>query len=759
MDLNILPLARQGGQDLVETPGLLVSAPPRRTARGRQSDYLVLHFAMEGTASLTPAQQSQLLARLAQTYYKSAGSVTSAQRVIADELNQSLLDRNLRGASSGLQGIGLLSIATLRSQRLYLAQCGPVQAFLITARGAENFYDLQSSSRGLGLGRTTPIYYSQADIQAGDTLLLSPAAPSAWSESILAGLYNQSLDNMRRALLSQSGPDLNAVWIQLRRGSGKIAMLRPRPGSTTIGVEPATPTSIGAPAASVAATGAAPPDGIKPAVAGAASIAAASRIVSPQPAPPPPGAPPVTASETSVAQPPSRTPAEPVPAGTPSQPSTAARRRRPSVMAPVLIWLASLRDAARRMVLRMLPGEGFATIPSSVMFFIAVAVPLVVVAIAAVVYLQRGQAGIYQARIAQAAQAAGYARTQTDPNARTQAWQTVINYVEQVEEYQVTDETLALRAEANQVFDELKSVQRLDYQPAIANGIPDNAVISQLVATETDLYLLNTESSSVLRAFSTSSGYTLDPQFQCAQGFPAGQTGQLVDIAAAPAGNSFNATLQALDIAGNLLQCLPDQPPVFTPLAPPAKGWGKPLALTVDLGNLYVLDAEKKTVWVYWNSSYTEPPEEFFFADFPVENVIDLAVDKNDLYLLHTDGHTTLCSYSSMSVSPSRCTDPAAYLDSRPGHESQVMALESPFTQLLATQPPDPSLYYLQPSENAIYRYSLRLLTYYGQYRPQINPNTVAGIPDKPASAFTLKPGGRFAYLAIGNQVYYAGIP
>lgn len=767
-DLNILPLFRQGGQDLLESPGLLVSAPPRRAARGRQSDYLVLHFALEGSASLATDQQSQLLARLAQTYYKNAGSVTAAQRLVADEINQSLLERNLRGASSGLQGIGLLSIAVLRNNRLYLAQCGPVQAYLFSARGMENFYDLQGVSRGLGLGRTTPIYYTQADLQANDALLLCPAPPTAWND-VLPGLSRQNLEIMRRALVSQSGPDLNAILIQFLPGKGKITMLRPAtaaagaPASSAPTRQPQTSAAPAAPiraaGAAAAASQAAPPQvETSPTTASPASGAPQvsptypGSAVQPRPEAPSRSAPPraSTAAPTGVTQPPAQPQAGPSPAG---------RKRRASAAAPLMAWLASLQDGFRRLLLRMLPGEGFNPIPSSAMFFIAVAVPLVVVAIAAVVYLQRGESGIYQAHYAQAAQAAGFARTQTEPNAQLQAWQSVINYIEQAEEYQVTNETTALRAEASQVFDALNLVQRLDYQPAIANGLPTNAIISQIVATETDLYLLNSESSSVLRAFSTSTGYTVDPQFQCAPGFPAGQTSQLIDIAAAPAGNSLNATVQALDISGNLLQCLPDQPPIFTPLAPPGKGWGKPQALTVDLGNLFVLDGQMKTVWVYWNSNFTEPPEEFFIADFPVENVIDLAVDKNDLYLLHADGHTTLCSYSSMSVSPSRCTDPAPYIDSRPGHEGQVMTLDSPFIQVLSTQPPDPSLYYLQPGANAIYRFSLRMLTYYEQYRPSASATDAAGIPDKPASAFTLQPGGRIAFLAIGNQVYYAGIP
>ena len=53
---------------------------------------------MEGNAVLTQELQDQLLKRLAETYYKTPGSVTAAMRNVIESLNQYLLDRNLRPA-------------------------------------------------------------------------------------------------------------------------------------------------------------------------------------------------------------------------------------------------------------------------------------------------------------------------------------------------------------------------------------------------------------------------------------------------------------------------------------------------------------------------------------------------------------------------------------------------------------------------------------------------------------------------------------
>jgi hypothetical protein len=721
-----------------------------------------------GNAPLPADQLNQLLTRLAQTYYKTSGSATAAQRAVADALNQNLLERNQKGVSSGRQGVGFLSIITLRNDHLYLAQSGPMHAFLINAAGAKHIHDPQISGRGLGLSRTTLIHYSQADLNPYDALVVSPQPPATWTAATLSGLHNQSPESLKYHLLDKAAPTVRAMLFQASRGTGKTTLLHPVPGQPVTYVQPkteTTPTAIPADQ----------PEPSAPAIAIAAGVYETARIPDAQFVPPEtpeqPQVPPFAQvtkadldSQVSVqaAVPESPADEEEQPAA-PSQAKTRRERRAAgegraaSIGKGITAAIARAGLGIRNLFLRMLPGESVATLPSSVMITVAVLVPLFVVAIAAVVYFQSGRAGQFEAVYAQAVQAAGFARTQSDPTQKMAAWQNVINYLEQAEEYEVTAETQALRDEARQAYDDLNLVTRLGYQPALTSNLQENTRITHLIATSSDLYLLNAEGGNVIRTLATASGYEVDPSFQCASGLPAGQTGQLIDIAQAPSVNDFNATIQALDINGNLLQCMPGQVPVFTPLTQPSKGWGKPEALSVDLGNLYLLDPQKNTVWIYWDSNYNEQPEEFFVADFPMENVIDLVVVNTDLYLLHKDGHTTLCTYSQLSVSPSRCVDNLPYVDSRPGHEGQPMQIQPPFTQLLTSQPPDPSLFYLQPEEHAVYRFSLQLLTYYGQFRP--SNEAITGITRKPATAFALSPDARLAFLAVDNQVFYAGMP
>src|SRR4030067_2768139 len=92
----ILPLVRSGGQDQPSVPGLYVASRPRRVARFRERDELLLYLTLRASVPFSADQTNDLLARLAKTYFGTSGSVTTAQRAVAEALNQSLCDRNLR---------------------------------------------------------------------------------------------------------------------------------------------------------------------------------------------------------------------------------------------------------------------------------------------------------------------------------------------------------------------------------------------------------------------------------------------------------------------------------------------------------------------------------------------------------------------------------------------------------------------------------------------------------------------------------------
>jgi len=226
LDLNLLPFVRQNGQDSSSLPGLYMVTPPRQTARGRSSDQVILFFNMLGNAPLTDQQQEQLLGRLAHTYYKTPGSITAALKTTMDAMNQFLLDRNLRSSSSGKQCIGLMTLLVLRETSIILAQSGPVHTFLVTQEESQEFFDPQGAGRGLGLTRAVSVRYYQAELHPNDMLLLTPQPAPAWNISALRNAPGQGLETLRRRLLSQAGPEITAVIIQVQAGTGKLRLLR-----------------------------------------------------------------------------------------------------------------------------------------------------------------------------------------------------------------------------------------------------------------------------------------------------------------------------------------------------------------------------------------------------------------------------------------------------------------------------------------------------------------------------------------------------
>jgi formylglycine-generating enzyme required for sulfatase activity len=227
LDVNIYPLCRVNDREMGEIPGLYATLAPRWPARGRSGDTLVVHLALEGTAPITPKEYKKLVAYLADIYYKTPGSSTTAMRTVAEWLNDSLNERNLRGAHRSLQSVGLLTLAVFREDRLYLAQCGPTHTFLIDSQGLTHFYLSDLAWRGLGHGRAPNIRYHQVTLSPGDGLVISANPPLAWTTGVLNGLQGMPLVERYQSLGSQAEADCQAALIQVEAGNGNLYTLAP----------------------------------------------------------------------------------------------------------------------------------------------------------------------------------------------------------------------------------------------------------------------------------------------------------------------------------------------------------------------------------------------------------------------------------------------------------------------------------------------------------------------------------------------------
>ncbi|MBL7163482.1 MAG: hypothetical protein ISS57_12830 [Anaerolineales bacterium] len=735
LDLVLLPLVRHAGKDRPKLPGLYTANPPRRAARGRYSDRLFIYLSLEGNLPLSPKELDKLLAQMAEAYYKATGSSTAAMRSVAETLNELLLKRNLNSVNRGRQAIGMLALGVVRFDHLYLLQSGSSHAYLIKTESAQQFFDPSDTGRGLGLSRATTLRFHQAELDPGDVLLVSPNPPMTWNTTTLRNMHGLSLGDLYHRLIRRAAGDLEAVLLLTKRGKGGLRLVTPKlpQEQRNAAVEDTQPR----------------------------------RDVVPRQEPvrepelPLPTAPISSMAEVSgVEVSPAIEHTSPEPSGEAEKKprENSLRQVWSSTIGPDLLAIgraigSTLRQAAQAtstLIERMLPDENMVALPGSTMAFIAVAVPLVVVAVAAVVYFQNGRGRYYDSYILEANLATQQAQQFEHINEQRIAWKATLDYLDLAEGYKVTEESQNLRNAATVALDTLDKVVRISYHPAIVDGLPATVKITRIVSTiENDLYLLDGLEGAVYRAVFTGDGFELDSEFYCG---PVPQPliiGPLVDIAALPPGYPQGATAIGMDSNGNLVQCIPGGAEQLSySMAPPDSNWGTPQAFALDGGDLFVLDPLTSSVWVYGGENEFRDRPDFFFGDQvpSMQDVVDLTVSAGKLYLLYADGHLMTSYFEGDDF-----TDPAMYQDPRDGYVDSVTIADAVFSEIQFAPPPDPSIYMLDSGGRSIYHFSLQLV-YQRQYHSQIP------LPAGEATAFAVGPNHQ-VFLAIGNQVYFALLP
>ncbi|GAB4495692.1 MAG: hypothetical protein OHK0052_03840 [Anaerolineales bacterium] len=743
LDCTVTPILRSKEDPAAH--GLFIAAPPRRASRNRAADHLLLHLAFSG--STIPQDELPLLfEQVTRTYYQTSGATTSAMRTLTEALNNLLLNRNLQRRGRGTPSLAWFTLLTLRGDVLYLAQSGPTALFVKTATEAHGLHDPALSGRGLGMSRTLQLRFQYLPLHPNDILLLTARPSPAWTLETFSAAAANGIEPLRQTLVAQTAVDWGAALLQAQPGAGQFVLRLGALAHKTENLIEATPQA--APPAEFSAA----PKNIPPASEGARGLMGVAESQEPAP----PNAAPVGALPPSP--PPDLEPATPAP-------KFNWRARLPTVQVPrAQLAGAALKvgestrravsnaGAAMRILLaRLLPDESLLTLPTNVMAFVALTVPVILIAIATAVYWQRGREGLYRAYFQEAQAIAVAAVGETDPTKLRQVWRETLAALDGAERFQVTSESQSLRQYASHSLDDLDGIERLDYQDALTTVLPPVVQITRILASGDDLYLLNGADGSVLHATRSAVGYTVALEFTCG---PQPTIGPLVDIALMPLGNTLRAELLGMDANGNILYCFDDQPPLVAPLPTPDSGWGNPKAMTLDGNSMYLLDPQTNAVWVYrgLNENFDGRPRFFFSEQVPsLRGALDLSVNRSDLYILHDDGHLTTCVYSSLPDAPTRCEDPAIYTDFRPGYESGATLPGARFVQIAYQAPPDPSLYLLDAPNQAVYHLSLRLALQ-RQWQPR------EPLSGGAATAFTLSPD-RVLFLAIGNRVYYAALP
>jgi hypothetical protein len=409
-----------------------------------------------------------------------------------------------------------------------------------------------------------------------------------------------------------------------------------------------------------------------------------------------------------------------------------------------------LRDFLPRLLPGSKPGQPFA-LPSWAMGFIAVAVPFLVVTIAVVMYFRFGRNAQYDTYMAQAIVMQTQAVNESHPVRQRDLWKNVLALVGNAEAFGTTPESEALRVEAQNNLDTLEGVRRLNFTPAFSSGV--GVQISRMAASETDLFLLDAVTGNILHAPLAPGGLNLDSAFSCAPGqYGVNSVGPMVDLVVLPKQNLIDASVMGVDAAGNLLYCKSAQVAQAFALPAPNTNWGRVTAMAFDNGDLYILDAPARAVWIFpgKGGTFVDSPLFYFGTQVPeIQNAIDIAISGDVMYLLHADGSLTRCTYSRLETKPTRCESPVPLVNPFPATAQENVFAQAHFTQLTLTAPPTASIFLLDADGQGVYSIGLQGLELQSIMRP------ASPLPPGALGAITESPN-HVLYLALGDQVYFS---
>ncbi|MBI9051425.1 MAG: hypothetical protein JEZ00_18515 [Anaerolineaceae bacterium] len=786
-DIHLLPIHLIAKKEQADLPGFWVTRAPKRCDRSRSKDILIMHIAFDGNAPVNAQVLDPMMEKLSTLYYKTRGSTTSAMRKVTEELNTDLLKKNLQWKIGGSSAIGLFTLMIQKGSVLFVAQAGPTHSYLLNRTEVQEIYQPEQSGQGLGLSRGFKLYFSQYSLAINDTILILPKPDKRLQSKHLQGSPQVSVEQLRKRVMSMPDEHLEAAIIRFHTGTGKIERIK-----TDTAFVPSVEDAIRLQTQQTETNTPSVTEEKTP-------LSAHAREAVPQ-----------AAVESAPAQ------AEPIPATLPEreqlrkaslathsepvQPSifngttkqngvlrdssratSADRVRQASANVQV-----SMPDAAQIKVLigkfyyaiksintwfteklgpffgRLLPDKNDEndTLTPTRLLLIAITIPILIAIIASTIYIQVGQREQHQLYYLQAQNYASQAAAAADVTLLRNSLEQSQYWLNKAEDYRISDASAALRTQIESKLDQLDSIYHITMQPAILTGFSANVQITEIVPNTNDIYLLDQHQGRVIRLFLTGQGFELDSTFSCGPGVSGTiMVNKLVDIVAVPPNNPFNATVMGIDDAGNLLYCVPGKSPTVQTLKSPDSGWGSISAMTLNLGNIYILDTANNAVWMYYGDNFNFTDEARFFFDKVVpdiKDVYDIAMNVDDLYLLHSNGTMTTCTFRAYSQAETKCTDPALFGDIRPGKPSDLSTFsEAHFTKLLTTQAPDASLYILDENTPSLYHFSLRL-NLQRLLEPEVNEGYPA--PKEALSAIGITTN-RLLLLAYANQLYYAQLP
>jgi hypothetical protein len=607
-----------GAPEGATVPYAVELEPPAEAARGRRADRLFVLLALPPAAP--PQLYADLRRAVAQAYWSTHGSITSALRRAAEAVNRRLYRANLR-AEPAARTYGGMVCAVSSGEDVFVLRAGPAWAGLLGRAELQLLTRLEDAAP-MGIGPVADVRLHHTFVDPNATLLLgSPQLLKAFKDQkTVQVLGGQELPTLIEHLGRVAPGDFSALAVQWTDQARQPA---PRRKSAR---EPAPP----------------PPARDRP----------------PDPAPTP-------------AEPVSVEPAPPAKQG----PGLGARVAKFAQGAgrQLLGVGRGLRRAGRgavgvgkRLGQNMLPGrraEASARaqrrarpVPEEnpkVLIPVAIAIPVVVALLVALAYFQFGGTARLRGVIDQAHQAVARAEESGGiTEASREHWQAALEHADQALALAPEDaEAAAIWARAQAALDLLDGIVRLS--PVELYDFGPSEEPRRLAVHGQMIFILNPEDEWVAQVAldAAGTGVSVDESnfILVNQGrqIEGGAVEGLADLTWVGSGSGRRSSgVLILEETGALISYDPawgaaDGVPHLTRAPLPGGASETPRAVGSFEGRFYTLDAAGDQIWRYEpeGNAYPNPPSRYFAEapPRPLAEARDMAIDGH-IYVLYQDG-------------------------------------------------------------------------------------------------------------------------
>ena len=793
--------------------GLYATSAPKRTARGREEDQVIVLFTQQGDQPLVGRALMDWQAKAVNVFYTTPGSVTSGMRAMVEALNKQLFVDNQKLAEDQLKKTLEISLCVLHREMLLVAQSGQSRVVVVSADGQADFIDRDANQLGLGVHESPRIAFFQKAIKPGDVVVLANEIP----EDLVPLLVSPAIYPLRGVLKDRIAIEAPVFLVQLVAGEGQVLKgtlpsAEPEPivavepaveeavavdeidaaveeivtlegelepvvdsqpdeenisepikenGSLAqdlfnLPVAPESPTNTEAKTGTVGSEATPPaPDELDPTQQPTQSILI--RKV-PEPIPEEPQATePVTVSEAAADVEPK--PAKPRLADNPELQKM--KRDTLSGVATSAGWLKRVETKAGKAITNKVGSvdhnsENDAGLPAAAKLIIAILVPLFMVAFAALVFFTQSHADDVAYFTRQAKVYYQNAEQITDPSQQRAAWQEALVWIRQASTLSSDPELETMRISSEIALDAMDGATRLSFARSFDSSLFPDLQIEKVIVLNYDLYLLDSNAGQVLHFSKKGNTYEHDTEFSCGPGtYGNVSVGKLVSVSEIQINNPARAPIVAIDAEGSTLYCSIGNTPVAAKLSPPESGFGEIKMMTVDSGRLMILDPKQNAIWIYRGiSTQFDRAADSYFEEMPVDlrNAVEIAVNRDELFILHADGHSSHYIASNITGLVDG-QDPLLYSDIRQD-APPIDFTNIKFGRLAYSPPPDPSIYYLDTKTAELYQFSLKL-----NLNRVLRSGSVQGaLPGGEVDAFSVS-SNQMVFLAFGNLLYHATLP